>query len=546
MTRRGGHDTPAPARVALFVVAVAALVLTASAYRRDFLADDAFITFRYARNLLEGHGLVFNVGERVEGFSSPLHVLAVAGLGALGCDLVQAGRGLGLAAAILLIPVAALAAGRGGGGSLVSWRGAFAAALTAASPHLAVWSLGGLETTLYALLSVGAIVPLLLGSSDRRSFLVSSAIAGAATLARPEGLVPYLAIAAWFALASRGSARERTETIVRGAALYTAIVGVWVVARLVYYGSFLPNTYHAKGAFTWRHVARGLDYLGHFAIHPWVPPAVVLTVVAVRLAAPGARLVAAVLAAQMATVVVVGGDGLPAYRFVVPSIAPLAVLTALGAGAVWERLPGRGTVLRAGIVAACAALVAAAAWARDDAQWRLYDFQKRYEVPTWTLVGEWLHDNVPRDASIAAVPIGAVGYYSGLTTIDLLGLTDRHISRVPTPGLGGGWAGHEKTDGAYVLSREPDMLLLGNIYVGPYDLARSDEFPPYTNAAIYARERDIVTDARFARDYVKTSVPIAEGRYLNMFARREFIRRVAPGADVPRAPDRRGGEVEPR
>ena len=43
-----------------------------------FLCDDAFISFRYARNLLEGHGLVFNPGEYVEGYSNFLWTLELA------------------------------------------------------------------------------------------------------------------------------------------------------------------------------------------------------------------------------------------------------------------------------------------------------------------------------------------------------------------------------------------------------------------------------------------------------------------------------------
>ncbi len=45
-----------------------------------FLCDDAFISFRYARNLLEGHGLVFNPGEYVEGYSNFLWVLELAAI----------------------------------------------------------------------------------------------------------------------------------------------------------------------------------------------------------------------------------------------------------------------------------------------------------------------------------------------------------------------------------------------------------------------------------------------------------------------------------
>src|SRR6476660_1848786 len=37
--------------------------------------DDAFITLRYARNLLLGSGAVFDIGQHVQGFSSPLHLL---------------------------------------------------------------------------------------------------------------------------------------------------------------------------------------------------------------------------------------------------------------------------------------------------------------------------------------------------------------------------------------------------------------------------------------------------------------------------------------
>ena len=45
-----------------------------------FLTDDAFISFRYTRNLLEGHGLVFNPGERVEGYTNFLWILELAAI----------------------------------------------------------------------------------------------------------------------------------------------------------------------------------------------------------------------------------------------------------------------------------------------------------------------------------------------------------------------------------------------------------------------------------------------------------------------------------
>ena len=40
--------------------------------------DDAFISFRYAQNFIQGNGLVFNKGEVVEGISNPLWTLMLA------------------------------------------------------------------------------------------------------------------------------------------------------------------------------------------------------------------------------------------------------------------------------------------------------------------------------------------------------------------------------------------------------------------------------------------------------------------------------------
>jgi hypothetical protein len=47
------------------------------------LFDDAYITLRYAANLIKGWGFVFNAGERVLGTTSPLFALLLAAGGHL-------------------------------------------------------------------------------------------------------------------------------------------------------------------------------------------------------------------------------------------------------------------------------------------------------------------------------------------------------------------------------------------------------------------------------------------------------------------------------
>ncbi|HEU4929482.1 MAG TPA: hypothetical protein VFU38_06595, partial [Candidatus Krumholzibacteria bacterium] len=64
------------------LVIVATVVAVVVAFRRRWMTDDAFISFRYAENLVSGNGLVFNIGERVEGMSNFLWTLWIgAGMG---------------------------------------------------------------------------------------------------------------------------------------------------------------------------------------------------------------------------------------------------------------------------------------------------------------------------------------------------------------------------------------------------------------------------------------------------------------------------------
>lgn len=74
-------------------------------------------------------------------------------------------------------------------------------------------------------------------------------------------------------------------------------------------------------------------------------------------------------------------------------------------------------------------------------------------------VGEWLRDNYPDTTRVATNGAGSLPYFARLPVIDMLGLTDRHIARaVPDRSQ---WTGHEKGDGAYVLRRRPQIIILG-------------------------------------------------------------------------------------
>ena len=76
----------------------------------------------------------------------------------------------------------------------------------------------------------------------------------------------------------------------------------------------------------------------------------------------------------------------------------------------------------------------------------------------WTLAGRWFADHAPADASLAITAAGAIPYYSGLTTIDVLGLTDEWIAHSVPPSIPR--AGHTRqAPDAYLLERGVDYLV---------------------------------------------------------------------------------------
>jgi len=64
----------------------------------DPVHDDVFIFIRYAQNWVNGHGLVFNIGERVEGFTSPAWTLLTAFFIRLGLPALESLQMAGLLA----------------------------------------------------------------------------------------------------------------------------------------------------------------------------------------------------------------------------------------------------------------------------------------------------------------------------------------------------------------------------------------------------------------------------------------------------------------
>jgi hypothetical protein len=479
----------------LGAVAIAALLLHASRYRL-YQADDAFISLRYAQRLLDGKGLTWTDGEAVEGYSNLLWTLLCAAGGALGLELTDAVRALGAicgSAAIALL--AAHARPRGG-----TARELFAAAtpplFLAGSASLAVWVPGGLEATLVAaLVSAAAAIALretrALGDAASSASRPRSGFALGAPLAllcwaRPDGILFALGFAAGAILAAPRR-RESRRAALGCLALPVLALLLQLGFRLVYYDALAPNTAGAKLALSLARALEGVRYVaGGLAVHAGLA---IPAAVAWLGASPRARRDPALAVLLVPTALwcgylaAIGGDGFPAYRHLAPVAVLLAYLLASGLRAAHGRSPAAHGIA----VAAASAGLALHGWL----QWRAPETLRVFD-DLWTrdaeVVGRLLGAAFANEQPLLAVdPAGAVPYYSKLPALDMLGLTDRAIASHPPSDFGSGWLGHELGDGAYVLSRAPDLLL----FCRPAGGAR-----PCFRSGI-----ELASDPRFPTDY---------------------------------------------
>ena len=76
--------------------------------RLRWVCDDIFITFRYIDNWFDGFGLVYNAGERVEGYTHFLWLVVLAAARAAGFNVVGASMWIGIAAYVGTIILLAL------------------------------------------------------------------------------------------------------------------------------------------------------------------------------------------------------------------------------------------------------------------------------------------------------------------------------------------------------------------------------------------------------------------------------------------------------
>jgi arabinofuranosyltransferase len=535
------------------VVLLAVLFVPWSMIAYNHTGEDLFITLRYAKHFIEGHGLVFNPqfpAEHVEGYSNLLWLLLIALFGWLGANMDITARMLAILAGsglILLMPFYR----RTGGDRLPRrWIEIFAPAAILTQPILHYVNDGGLETTFHALLLFSAGILLV-----RQCYWGASLLLGAAAMTRPEGFAYWfcfgLVVACdmarpWMVQKDASApARKPLAASLRIALEYLLpwliIVGALLAWRLDYYGAKFPNTVHAKIPH-WAGDYVRFGRLRDFTIAWSGIPVVALAGLVCLWRTPVLRahrreiavaLVAIVAICSYATLV---GSVAERFRHLAP---PIPFVIALLQLCLLAMASSAAAGVRIAATAAAVVLLVANFYQptnfdpspRTRFHVRTAEFLAK---PDWTErvvwflhdpvhpnadAGKWIDRNLPPEAIVGADQVGLLGYYSNRTVVDLLALCDGFL-----------WKHFHQTDVIrdYLLRRNVSHLA---ILVRLEDDKKPLEFePPIPHLA------KLVKDARFLSEYRLRAMLLARP-YPTPLAFALYERRSEPPSTADKPPD---------
>ena len=426
------------AAVAL-ITAAALYAMHAAGY--DFAGDDAFISFVYAENLATGHGLVFNPGERVWGYTSPLQALLLSVLSLAGADLVWVAPRLSLLWVALTSIVVFQIVRR--------FLGDPRALLVSLYLATAQSSVSALETKLLVLLQCTFLLLLLAERARGAAF-----VGALACLTRPDAVllvVPAL-------LLTREGRRPASL------ALFAVPGLLWVGFTLAYYGDIFPNSLHAKQGLT-----PFLSFLQHQLFHftnlglarPGFAAAAAAIAVAAGLAldprlratrplAYALLLYPWVLATGYSLIGSIKSHDWEVYSglFFFQLGVLMGLFTLLrAAGERWPRVRRPGFALVAPLLLALCFV--RAEFFFDSFEGAKHHVRMGVRHRAYQEIARWLNLNVPMSSSLSVLEVGTLGYYTNLHMIDVAGIVTR---------------GHEPRErmdhGSFARRFEPDYMLV--------------------------------------------------------------------------------------
>lgn len=448
-----------------------------------WFTDDAFISFRYANNLVNDLGLVFNENEKVQGYTNFLWVILLAGLKYYHFDFVYTSIAINILSYLILIIIFFLVAKKVFINSTEQI--ILSTLLFASSPNLLIWSVGGgLEGPLFALLCFSSL-SLLFAGRTKRNIILSAILILLATLTRPEGII-FFFFGIFYYLLEDGIYKSKKNLII-SLSVFVVLLFPYVLWCLWYYNDVIPNTYYAKVTFDLAQIREGLRYSYRFFMSiSHISLFLFIAYFLFRQLPKFTRYTQMIFFFFLGYIIIIGGDFMFSYRFFIP-IMPFIVFIVtesvknhfprLNENIVKKRVTNFSLVM---IIFICFNLAS-------------ISFLHKYEIKNYKMIENgkqtalYLNHKYSKNYKIAVSAIGTLGYYSEMIIIDLLGLTNKIIAQSKALEHQDYLISHNRSNPNYVLALRPDIIMFG--------------MPPGEKDPVRVAELEIKNSKKFKEDY---------------------------------------------
>ena len=429
----------------------------------NFIIDDAFITFRYAKNVYFHQQMVFNVGEiPVEGYSNFLWVLLMTVSFPLNIDPIVFSKLSGMIfchlSVFILYKLAFLL-------NKSEKFSNFIIVFYVLTPNIALWSVGGLETSLFSFLLLISVYFFIIDISKRKNnpIKISPLFFVLLSLTRHEGLIVFGLTWLFFTCLlfknKKVSKLQKLCQLLYFTGFFAIIYAPYFFWRVSYYNNILPHTFSAKqGVFS-----LGL-FLGRLGFY--IPLILLLTPVFLLIGGNflknsklrfknEEKLYLLLLILIFSILLLLITSWMPGFRFTVPIIPliylllpkSLNFLTILGRNyrndiELWKNIK------KITILVICVSNVLLI--------FTFYPFANAYGIGLRDcniMLGKWINENTSENASLAVWDVGALPFYSNIRTIDIYpySLQDLHVYNNPM-------------DADYILEQNITFLILNDEY----------------------------------------------------------------------------------
>ncbi len=408
--------------------------------------DDAYTTFRYARNLVNGDGAVYNPGDRVEGYSNFLWMLLNA-LGLwLGINPLVFSSILSVILLVILIFFLLKIYYKQAIGDAKDRSPYLLFGLLPIVTSLSIffYITSGLETQLFVtafFLSVFSLRYL------KFNFIAGGLLLGTLILTRSDGFVYAGIVLLSSFIISLKEKKVKREVILSGV-IAIIIFAIYFSWRFWYYRSPLPNPYYAKTSFGLMELKEGVIYIITFLKENliWI----FLFIFGLYKRKDWYLLF--IFIGVVGYVTIVGGDWMPQHRFYQVLIPLLGYVVGWAIYYICREFRVSEKILYIFIIFILSFNLYGVVHQYSIEKLITGENKETTAVEITKQVGVYIDENCPRDEKVAFSGAGILPYYTDRYVIDTMGINDYHIAHLP--------GGIEKGDPDYVLSLNPYYIVL--------------------------------------------------------------------------------------